>query len=180
MGCDCRDEGRTSCRRRGRASYGERAACCDPAAPSRPVRRRCPLGWTDPCGHWAEGLWGRLQRASGPSLISRTTTRPRCPYKLSAAPTTALHPSSRHITRALPLHPHIPTNTTFRNSPVLPPPHKHLHNDWRQIRRQGQRLQVQRPVVSSSAFIHESRAPAFHRPALPALVCAFVTRLASV
>lgn len=60
-------------------------------------------------------------RASG-SLISRTTTRPRPPYKLPAAPTTALHPSSRHHKPTL-FHFAHPTPPLLQTSPVLPPQH---------------------------------------------------------
>jgi hypothetical protein len=95
------------------------------------------------CAHALAALVGQVD-------LARSTTRSPVLISPPRPSTAAFHPSSRYST---------PTNRTTSSIslqhslfPQSYPSKKHLQNDWRQIRRQGQRLKVQRPIVSISLF----------------------------
>jgi len=87
------------------------------------------------------------ERASAEWLISRTHNTLRRPYKTAPPPNTSKQSivSTLHARHQLN---HTPQLTKTPPTSKTNPPTKNLQNDWRQIRRQGQRLQVQRPIVS--------------------------------
>lgn len=131
---------------------GSALRCCDPAAAGGPVHDvAAGLGgrrWLSEASvilRQAGGGRRCLQHASGGRLISRTINTPTRPYKPAPPPDSS---KQSIVSTSTPIYPRSSSTTQLLHHHPNPLPNHPLQNDRRKVRRQGQRLQVQRPIVS--------------------------------